>query len=62
MIDKYHKWSHRTISDKRRQLSNKSMAILGNFETTMIQKQFMVILVNYKENYDTTTTHQFNGF
>ena len=32
------------------------MAILGNFETTMIQKQSMVILVNYKENYDTTTT------
>ena len=32
------------------------MAILGNFDTTMIQKQSMVILVNYKENYDTTTT------
>ena len=32
------------------------MAILGNFETTMIQKQSMVILVNFKENYDTTTT------
>ena len=32
------------------------MAILGNFETTMIQKQFKVILINYKENYDTTTT------
>ena len=26
-----------------------SMAILGNFETTMTQKQFMFILVNYKE-------------
>ena len=26
------------------------------FETTMIQKQSMVILVNYEENYDTTTT------
>ena len=32
------------------------MAILGNFETTMIQKQFKVILINYKENYDTSTT------
>ena len=32
------------------------MTILGNFETTMIQKQSMVILVNYKDNYDTTTT------
>ena len=30
------------------------MAILGNFETTMIQKQSIFILVNYKENYDTT--------
>ena len=29
------------------------MAILGNFETTTIQKQSKVILVNYKENYDT---------
>ena len=32
------------------------MVILGNFETTMIQKQSMAILVNYKYNYDTTTT------
>ena len=32
------------------------MAILGNFETTMKQKQCMVILVNYKDKYDTTTT------
>ena len=32
------------------------MAILGNFETTVIQKQSTVILVNYTENYDTTTT------
>ena len=32
------------------------MAILVNFETTMIKKQSMVILVNYKDNYDTTTT------
>ena len=32
------------------------MAILGNFETTMIQKQSMVILLNFKENYDTRTT------
>ena len=32
------------------------MAILDNFETTMIQKQSMVILVNYKENYYTTAT------
>ena len=40
------------------------MAILGNFETTMIQKQFKVILINYKENYDTTTipTNKSNGF
>ena len=39
-----------------RQLSTISIVILGNFETTMIQKQSKVILVNYKENYDTTTT------
>ena len=32
------------------------MAILGNFWTTMKQKQSMVIFVNYKDNYDTTTT------
>ena len=32
------------------------MTILVNFETSMIQKQSMVILVNYKENYYTTTT------
>ena len=38
-----------------RQLSTISMEILGYFETTMIQKQFKVILINYKENYDTTT-------
>ena len=44
------------VSNNLRQLSTISMAILGNFETTMIQKQSMVILVNYKENYDTTTT------
>ena len=31
------------------------MAILGNFETTMIQKQSMVILVSYKDNFDTKT-------
>ena len=31
------------------------MAILGNFEITMMQKQSMVILVNYKDNYDTAT-------
>ena len=34
------------------------MAIWGNFETTVIQKQSMNILVNYKEKYDTTTTIQ----
>ena len=32
------------------------MAILGNFETTMIQKQSMAIIVNYKDKHDTTTT------
>ena len=32
------------------------MAILGNFWTTMKQKQSMVIFVNYKDKYDTTTT------
>ena len=32
------------------------MAILGNFWTTMKQKQSMVIFVNYKDNYDTTRT------
>ena len=44
------------ISNNHRKLSTIAMAILGNFETTMTQKQSMVILVNYKENYDTTTT------
>ena len=39
-----------------KQLLTISMAILGNFERTIMQKQSMVILVNYKENYDTTTT------
>ena len=38
------------------------MAILGNFETTMVQKQSMVILVNYKENYDTKTANNSMGF
>ena len=37
-----------------------SMAILGNFETTMIQKQSMVILVNYKDNYYTAQQQQTN--
>ena len=32
------------------------MAILGTFSTTMKPKQSMVILVNFKDNYDTTTT------
>ena len=32
------------------------MVTLGNFEITMMQKQSMVILVNYKDNYDTVTT------
>ena len=32
------------------------MAILVNFETNMIQKQSMVILVNYKDNCDKATT------
>ena len=32
------------------------MEILGNFEITLIQKQSIVILVNYKDNYDTATT------
>ena len=36
------------------------MAILGNFKTTMIQKQSMVILVNFKDNYDTMTTTETN--
>ena len=39
-----------------RQISIISMAILGNSWTTMKQKQPMVIFVNYKDNYDTTTT------
>ena len=30
-----------------------SHSALDNFETTLIQKQSMAILVNYKENYDT---------
>ena len=40
------------------------MAIFGNFETTTLQKQFMAILDNYKENYDTgtTTTNKSMGF
>ena len=55
-LDKYLKWSYRTISNKPRQLSTISVAILGNFETTMIKKQSLIILVNYKDNYDKTTT------
>ena len=41
------------------------MAIFGNFETTVIQKQSIVILVNYKENYDSTmitTANKSMGF
>ena len=32
------------------------MAILVNFDTIMTEKQSMVILVNYEDNYNTTTT------
>ena len=38
-----------------------SLAILGNFETTIIQNQSMVILVNYKETI-LQKQQQFNGF
>ena len=31
------------------------MAILGNFEITIMQKQSMAILVNYKDNNDMAT-------
>ena len=36
------------------------MTILGNIQTTMIQRQSMVILVNQKENYDTAQQQQTN--